>query len=125
VGWDKGRYYTRSKKVNGRVVREYYGAGPAAERVARRDAIERERRAAARADEQGKRAELDALDAPLAELDEMAELLAHAALVAAGFRQHKRGEWRKRRGNRRHSGHGLSDRPQGTAQAPGPRPEGR
>jgi hypothetical protein len=28
------------------------------------------------------------------------ELLARAALVTAGFRQHKRGEWRKRRGNR-------------------------
>jgi hypothetical protein len=25
MGWDRGRYYTRSKKVNGRVVREYIG----------------------------------------------------------------------------------------------------
>jgi hypothetical protein len=27
-------------------------------------------------------------------------LAVHAALVAAGYRQHKRGEWRKRRGQR-------------------------
>ena len=27
MGWDKGKYYSRSKKVNGRVVREYVGGG--------------------------------------------------------------------------------------------------
>ena len=37
------------------------------------------------------------LDAPLNDLNDLAELLAHAALLAAGFHQHKRGEWRKRR----------------------------
>ena len=42
-------------------------------------------------------AELKALDAPLDDLDELADLLARAALVAAGYRQHHRGEWRKRR----------------------------
>jgi hypothetical protein len=30
MGWDRGRYYTRSRKVNGRVVREYVGTGPVA-----------------------------------------------------------------------------------------------
>jgi hypothetical protein len=69
MGWDEDRYYARSRKVNGRVVREYYGAGPAAELVARRDAMESARRAAARGNELAKRAELDALNAPLAELD--------------------------------------------------------
>ena len=44
MGWDKGRYYTRSKKANGRVVREYVGAGRVAELVAQMDALERERR---------------------------------------------------------------------------------
>ena len=97
MGWDKGRYYTRSKKVNGRVVREYVGTGKLAELMARMDAIERERRDAERADRRAKKAELDALDAPLKEFDELAGLLARAALVAAGYRQHHRGEWRKKR----------------------------
>jgi multidrug efflux pump subunit AcrA (membrane-fusion protein) len=97
VGWEKGRYYTRSKKVNGRVVREYVGFGRVAELAAELDAIERQQRQAERAALLAKRAELDALDAPLDDLNDLAELLARAALMAAGFCQHKRGEWRKRR----------------------------
>jgi hypothetical protein len=100
MGWDRGRYYTRSKKVNGRVVREYIGTGSVAELIAQGDALARERRAAERAEEKAKRAELEALDAPLDELDKLADLLARAALVTAGFRQHKRGEWRRRRVHR-------------------------
>jgi hypothetical protein len=101
VGWDKGRYYTRSRKVNGRVVREYVGSGEAAELAAQMDAINRTVREAEREARRAEKAELDALDARVTELDELADQLAHAALVAAGFHQHKRGEWRKRSGNRR------------------------
>jgi hypothetical protein len=97
MGWERGRYYTRSRKVNGRVVREYVGAGPLGELAARADAKERQQREARRAADRATRAELDALDAPLDELHELAELVARAALLAAGYRQHKRGEWRKRR----------------------------
>ena len=43
------------------------------------------------------KAELEALDAPLNELNDLADQLARTALMAAGFHQHKRGEWRKRR----------------------------
>jgi hypothetical protein len=95
VGWDRGRYYTRSKKVNGVVVREYVGTGEAAERAARLDALARQEREARRA----ARAELAALDAPLDDLAELTDLLARAALAAAGYRQHHRGDWRKRRGH--------------------------
>ena len=101
MGWDKGRYYTRSRKVNGRVIREYVGAGEIAVLVAQMYAIQREEREAERAARRAVRAELDALDAPLDRMCQEVELLARAALVVAGFRQHKRGEWRKRRGNRR------------------------
>jgi hypothetical protein len=97
MGWDKGRYYTRSKKVNGRVVREYVGAGRVAELAAELDALERKRREAERAAFRSVRAEVDALDGPLNELHNLADLVARAALVAAGYRQHNRGEWRKQR----------------------------
>jgi len=97
MGWDKGRYYTRSKKVNGRVVREYIGAGRLAELAAQLDAIKRKQREDEGAACRAKRAELNALDGPVNDLCEVAELVARAALVAAGYRQHKRGEWRKRR----------------------------
>ena len=99
MGWDKGgRYYTRSRRVNGRVVREYVGGGVAGALVAQMDAIERERRETERQCARIEREEVEALDAPLAELDELVDLLARAALAAAGYVQHHRGEWRKRRG---------------------------
>ncbi|VTR92844.1 Uncharacterized protein OS=Singulisphaera acidiphila (strain ATCC BAA-1392 / DSM 18658 / VKM B-2454 / MOB10) GN=Sinac_7637 PE=4 SV=1 [Gemmata massiliana] len=99
MGWDKnGRYYTRSRRVNGRVVREYIGGGRAGELVAQMDAIARDKRETERACAKIARERVEALDAPLAELNEQADLLIQAALVAAGLRQHKRGEWRKKRG---------------------------
>ena len=98
MGWDKGRYYTRSRKVNGRVVREYVGAGRVAELAAEIDAVERERRRLEAFALRQEKDELAALDAELAAVAEAADLLARAALLAAGYHQHKRGEWRKRRG---------------------------
>jgi hypothetical protein len=97
MGWDKGgRYYTRSRRVNGRVVREYVGGGAAGELAAQLDADERQQRETARAAERVEREAVTALDALLAELDELADLLTRAALAAAGYTQHHRGEWRKK-----------------------------
>lgn len=99
MGWDKGgRYYTRSRRENGRVVREYVGGGRAGELGARLDAIARDKREVERQCDRIQREEVAALDAPLAELNGLIDLLARAALAAAGYRQHKRGEWRKKRG---------------------------
>jgi hypothetical protein len=100
MGWERGRYYTRSRKVNGRVIREYIGTGRVAELVAQMDAIERQQRQAERAAQRAEWTELEALDPPLNELNDLADLLARTALIAAGYRQHKRGEWRKRRVHR-------------------------
>ena len=44
MGWEKGRYYTRTRRVDGKVVREYFGCGPEAERAAREDDEARDRR---------------------------------------------------------------------------------
>lgn len=97
MAWDRGRYYTRSRKVNGRVVREYVGTGLVAELTARMDAEERLAREARRVADRAKRAELDALDGAFDRLNALADLVACAALLAAGYRQHNRGNWRKRR----------------------------
>ncbi|VTR92763.1 Uncharacterized protein OS=Singulisphaera acidiphila (strain ATCC BAA-1392 / DSM 18658 / VKM B-2454 / MOB10) GN=Sinac_7637 PE=4 SV=1 [Gemmata massiliana] len=99
MGWDKcGRYYTRSRRVNGHVVREYIGGGRAGELVAQLDAIERDKRETERACAKIAQERVKTLDVLLAELNEQADLLIQAALLAAGFHQHKRGEWRKKRG---------------------------
>src|SRR5262249_43432703 len=97
MGWDRGRYYTRSKKVNGRVVREYVGGGLLGELAAQADSREREHRRLDALKLRKEKAELQALDAQLKAVAETIHLVARAALQAAGFRQHKRGEWRKRR----------------------------
>jgi hypothetical protein len=98
MGWDKGgRYYTRSRRVNGRVVREHVGGGTIGELAAQLDALDRQKRDAERAAARAVRDEVAALDAPLAELNDLADLLVTAALLAAGYHQHNRGNWRKRR----------------------------
>src|SRR5262245_17308435 len=92
-----GVYYYRSVRVGGRVRTLYFGGGAAGEFAAAVDQLaklerleERERLRAYLGRE--RRAE-EALD----RLGEAARLLAHAALLAAGYHQHSRGEWRKRR----------------------------
>lgn len=111
----RGRYWTRSRKVNGRVVREYIGTGRVAELVAQMDAIEREQRGLAALDVRQAKDELAALDADLKALDELGDLVVRAALLAAGYRRHKRGEWRKKRGNRKCANRDGSNRPEGTS----------
>jgi hypothetical protein len=92
-----GLYYTRSRKEAGRVVREYIGGGVLGEIAALQDDYERRCRQEEAALWKEERQRLDDLTAPVEELCETAEVLARAALVAAGYRRHNRGEWRKRR----------------------------
>jgi hypothetical protein len=103
VAWEKrergGRYYTRSRRSpqDGHVVREYVGSGPLAELAARSDRAKRELAEAEREKEEMER--LKALAAPVLEVSEAAEILAHAHLIAAGYHRHK-GEYRRARGER-------------------------
>jgi hypothetical protein len=92
-----GLYYTRSRREGDRVVREYIGAGPLAEKAAVLDDREKRWREEEAAVEREERERLDALDEPVEELFEAVEVLTSAALLAAGYHKHKR-EWRKRRG---------------------------
>jgi hypothetical protein len=97
MGWERGLYYTRSKKVKGRVVREYVGAGQIGVLAAELDSIERDRREWEAEEWQAVRADLDEIAATLADLNERCDFLTRAALIVAGYRLHKRGEWRKQR----------------------------
>jgi len=104
MAWDKRGYYYRSERDGRRVRRKYVGAGRVGELAAQLDALERDEGMLKALDLRDEKAELDALDAPLNELNDLADLLARAALLAAGFHQHKRGEWRKRRAQSNSSG---------------------
>jgi hypothetical protein len=79
------------------VVREYVGHGRVVESLAKRDALERDKRRMDAERQRAERAELETLDADLDALGKLVDMLARAALLAAGYHQHKRGEWRKRR----------------------------
>ena len=95
-----GLYYTRSRNEGGRVVREYVGGGVLGEIAALEDDYKRRRREEEVALWKEERERLEDLMAPLDELCEAAEVLTRAALVAAGYRRHNRGEWRKSRGQK-------------------------
>ena len=113
MSWERrqrgGLYYTRTRKVNGRQVREYIGSGPAGELAAALDAQRRAERQARleqrREERREEEARLEAADATLVGLCGGSDLLARAALLAAGFREH-RGEWRRARHGPDHEGHG-------------------
>lgn len=92
-----GLYYTRSRRVNGRVVREYIGCGPVAELIAEADQAQIAQREAGRAELQATVAHFQSLEAPLDALGQQCRDLARIALQDAGYHQHHRGEWRKRR----------------------------
>jgi hypothetical protein len=68
-----------------------------AELAAEWDASQREKRRLDALALRQQKADLAALDADLDTLCELTDLAARAALLAAGYHQHKRGEWRKRR----------------------------
>jgi hypothetical protein len=92
-----GLYYTRSRKVDGRVVREYVGSGLLGQLAARMDAELRRKRQQEAAAWKEEREQIEALTAPVEELCEGVEVLARATLLASGYHRHNRGEWRKRR----------------------------
>jgi hypothetical protein len=95
-------YLYRSFRRRGRVTSEYLGSGKAAGIMAALEACDRDKRDFARWQEQEDRRELDKLDRSVGEVVERTLALARDVLTAAGYHQHHRGEWRRRRVPRHH-----------------------
>jgi hypothetical protein len=93
---EAGPYYTRSRRRNGRVVREYVGRGFPAEQVIRQDAEARASREAARSAIARERDSHEAARGSLQALKAQLDSLTSAAIEAAGYHQHH-GQWRRRR----------------------------
>ena len=101
MGWEMrgghGPYYTRSRRVNGRIIREYVGKGLIGDLASVMDDRDRTEQ----------QAKAEALSTQIAELDRIEEILATvystadevtvSSLESAGYHRHHRGEWRKRR----------------------------
>jgi hypothetical protein len=90
------RYYTRSRRVNGRIVREYVGGGSIGELSEQMDAIEREERQQRAETIREAKAERDRFDELLTEFETVTDNIGRGLLIAAGYHQHNRSEWRKR-----------------------------
>jgi hypothetical protein len=100
MAWDTRRghrYYYRSVRRGGRVVKEYLGTGRVAELSARLDDLTRERRAIERQDRAAERARCEVLEAQTLELIQLTDALVAATLTVAGYHRHDRGAWRRRR----------------------------
>src|SRR5690242_2825729 len=91
------RYYYRSIREGGRVRSEYVGSGEVAELTAQVDEINRGDRLADREARKEERKQADEQERYIAEWFDQVEDLASAAMQAAGFHRHHRGEWRRRR----------------------------
>jgi hypothetical protein len=80
-----------------RVIKQYLGAGERAISKARFAALERAVPATQNRAWQEEQTQLDAADALTASLDSLVNQVVREVLTAAGFHQHHRGAWRRRR----------------------------
>lgn len=93
MAWERRKrgswYYTRSRRVGGRVVRDYLGCGLLGQLAAEND---EEARQVRREEREGPLA----VEAALATLSPALDALLVSTLEGAGYHRHK-GEWRRRR----------------------------
>jgi hypothetical protein len=97
VGGNKYLYLCKRDAKTGRVVKQYLGRGARAEAAAKALDERRKRQADERLAVERRRAELQAVDAVMAELEAAAITLMEAALLAAGFHRVNYSRWRRRR----------------------------
>ena len=92
----KGRYYTRSVKVNGRVHRLYYGKGTEGEYAAGRDLYRRMERSFNWHVARSCKDSLATAEEPFLDLIAVSDFLTDAYLLTLGYRKF-RNTWRKPR----------------------------
>jgi hypothetical protein len=97
-------YLYRSLRREGRVTSQYGGSGETALLIAAWETIERDSRDLDRWLEQENRRDLDEVNQALDVMVKRGLALAREALTEAGYHQHHRGEWRRRRVPRRPEG---------------------
>jgi hypothetical protein len=104
VAWSKRgskRHYYRYRRDGRRVIRVYVGGGTLGQLAADADALRRARSDAQAEARTAERARWEEALATLLTLHDGGSLLAHAALLAAGYHRHDRGQWRRRMQGRR------------------------
>ncbi len=104
MGWEsrergKGAYYYRSVREGNRVRKEYCGGEMLGQWAAQRDEFARRRREEESAYYKEERRRFQESAAFLEEIGSVMDTLVRAHLIAHGFHK-KRGEWRRRRGQR-------------------------
>ena len=97
--WEKrrnyGPYYTRSKTVNGRKVRQYFGRGHRGQAAAAEDEARRALQGAHRKILREQRDRMQRLEKPSLDLDSLVHAAVHMELTRAGYYLRRR-EWRMR-----------------------------
>ncbi len=89
-------YYQTERDEDGTVRKRYIGAGEIAELIAHSDETRRRARKERRERQRAELERLQTADAAVEEFCKAVDTITRAALVAAGYRNH-RGEWRLRR----------------------------
>src|SRR5687767_10672680 len=104
MAWERrargGLYYTRSRKVAGKVIREYVGGGLAGELAAAEDAKQRAEHSDRARAWTATMAALGEFGADVERFQSSVETLVTAAFLVYGYRRHG-GEWRKQHGKSR------------------------
>jgi hypothetical protein len=90
-------YLSRRDPATGKIQKVYVGRGAKADAAAKALDERRKRRADERLAVERRRAELQAVDGVMAELERAATTLMEAALYAAGFHRSNYSKWRRRR----------------------------
>jgi len=93
----KFRYFYRSVRRDGHVVKQYFGRDFGGELAAQFDAEKRELKQVEAAALKAERARLESLDRPLKELERATHLMLMEALWASGYHRKNYSRWRKRR----------------------------